>query len=125
MKSSLTFRTFISGSLMVIFFALTAGAQSPVPDKDELDQLIKELHGELDDRSRDLAEEYLDILEQLQEIVEDYSDYLSDLDPEARQKLIASTWQEKRTAMKNVCLNCHTENYINNFYKQYDDFVIN
>jgi hypothetical protein len=26
--------------------------------------------------------------------------------------------------MKNVCLNCHTENYINAFYKQYDDFVI-
>jgi len=85
MKSTLTFRTFFSGSLMVIFLALTAGAQSPVPDKDELDQLIKELHGELDDRSRDLAEEYLDILEQLQEIVEDYSDYLSDLDPEARK----------------------------------------
>lgn len=27
--------------------------------------------------------------------------------------------------MKNVCLNCHTENYVDSFYKQYDDFVIN
>ena len=85
MKSILTFRTFVFGSLMIIFLALTAGAQSPIPDKDELDLLIKELHGELDDRSRDLAEEYLDIMEQLREIVEDYSDYLSDLDPEARK----------------------------------------
>ena len=27
--------------------------------------------------------------------------------------------------MKDVCLNCHTSNYVNAFYKQYDDFVIN
>ena len=27
--------------------------------------------------------------------------------------------------MKNVCLTCHTPSYVNAFYKQYDDFVIN
>ena len=27
--------------------------------------------------------------------------------------------------MKLVCTHCHTENYVNLFYKQYDDFVIN
>jgi len=85
MKSIITIRSLILGSLMVIFLALTSAGQTPMPESDELDVLIKELHDELDDRSRDLAEEYLDILEQLQEIVEDYSDYLSDLDPEARK----------------------------------------
>jgi hypothetical protein len=27
--------------------------------------------------------------------------------------------------MKQVCTNCHTDNYVNAFYQQYDDFVIN
>ena len=27
--------------------------------------------------------------------------------------------------MKQVCLHCHTSNYVNSFYQQYDDFVIN
>ena len=27
--------------------------------------------------------------------------------------------------MKQVCTHCHTENYVNLFYKQYDDFVVN
>jgi hydroxylamine dehydrogenase len=27
--------------------------------------------------------------------------------------------------MKNVCTHCHTENYVDAFYKQYDDFVVN
>ena len=26
--------------------------------------------------------------------------------------------------MKNVCSHCHTANYVNSFYKQYDDFVV-
>ena len=26
--------------------------------------------------------------------------------------------------MKQVCLHCHTTNYVNAFYKQYDDFII-
>jgi hypothetical protein len=27
--------------------------------------------------------------------------------------------------MTQVCTHCHTENYVNNFYQQYDEFVIN
>lgn len=27
--------------------------------------------------------------------------------------------------MTQACTHCHTENYVNSFYKQYDDFVIN
>jgi hydroxylamine dehydrogenase len=49
---------------------------------------------------------------------------IKETDPAKRRELIKSTWQEKRTQMKNVCLNCHTENYVDSFYKQYDDFVI-
>ncbi|MEZ6116492.1 MAG: multiheme c-type cytochrome [Pirellulaceae bacterium] len=50
---------------------------------------------------------------------------IKETDPAARQKLIHSSWQDKRQAMKQVCLHCHTENYVNAFYKQYDDFVVN
>lgn len=49
---------------------------------------------------------------------------VKETDPAKRRPLVTSTWQEKRTQMKNVCLNCHTENYVNAFYRQYDDFVI-
>jgi len=50
---------------------------------------------------------------------------IKETDPVKRQKLIASSWQDKRQTMKQVCLHCHTENYVNAFYKQYDDFVVN
>ena len=46
-------------------------------------------------------------------------------DPEQRKELVKDTWQAKRTRMKNVCTHCHTANYVDAFYKQYDDFVIN
>ena len=50
---------------------------------------------------------------------------IKETDPTKRQKLIADSWQDKRDRMKNVCLHCHTSNYVDAFYKQYDDFVIN
>ncbi len=49
-------------------------------------------------------------------------------DPLERQKLIdagGDSWQNKRDRMKSVCLHCHTKNYVNGFYQQYDEFVIN
>jgi hypothetical protein len=49
---------------------------------------------------------------------------VKETDPAKRRELVKSTWQDKRTQMKNVCLNCHTENYVDAFYKQYDDFVV-
>ncbi len=45
-------------------------------------------------------------------------------DPAKRQALIADTWQQKRTRMKEACSTCHTEGYVNAFYEQYDDFVM-
>jgi hypothetical protein len=45
-------------------------------------------------------------------------------DPVERAALIADPWQEKRNRMKLVCSHCHTPDYINAFYKQYDSLVI-
>jgi len=50
---------------------------------------------------------------------------IKETDPSVRDGLIDDSWQAKRTRMTNVCSHCHTNNYINGFYKQYDDFVLN
>jgi hydroxylamine dehydrogenase len=34
------------------------------------------------------------------------------------------TWQERRDTMKGACLNCHSTDYVKNFYKQFDDQVV-
>jgi hypothetical protein len=34
------------------------------------------------------------------------------------------TWEERRQTMKGSCLNCHNNTYVDNFYKQFDDFVV-
>lgn len=48
---------------------------------------------------------------------------VKEADPEKRAALIVDTAQDKRNRMTLVCSHCHTPNYINGFYKQYDDFV--
>jgi hydroxylamine dehydrogenase len=45
-------------------------------------------------------------------------------DPAKRQALVVESAEKKRQRMKDVCLHCHTPDYVNAFYKQYDDFVI-
>ncbi|MCG8450076.1 MAG: hypothetical protein MI725_10930 [Pirellulales bacterium] len=50
---------------------------------------------------------------------------ITETDPVKRQELIHSSWLDKRQEMMQVCLHCHTQNYVNAFYKQYDDFVVN
>lgn len=50
---------------------------------------------------------------------------ITETDPQKREDLIEDTWQQKRDRMKNVCLHCHTNDYVNDFYKQYDDFIVN
>jgi len=50
---------------------------------------------------------------------------VKETDPAKRRDLVKNTWQDKRAQMKNVCSHCHTENYVDSFYKQYDDFVVN
>ncbi len=49
---------------------------------------------------------------------------VSETDPAKRRALVAFSAEEKRTNMKQVCLHCHTPDYVNAFYKQYDDFVV-
>ncbi|MCA9062596.1 MAG: hypothetical protein KDA96_06040, partial [Planctomycetaceae bacterium] len=45
-------------------------------------------------------------------------------DPGERAKLTVMSAETRRTEMKNVCKHCHTPDYINAFYSQYDDFVV-
>ena len=33
------------------------------------------------------------------------------------------TWEKRREDMQDVCLSCHTGNWVNNFYKQFDNLV--
>ncbi|NGX42325.1 MAG: Hydroxylamine oxidoreductase [Chlamydiae bacterium] len=45
-------------------------------------------------------------------------------DPEEREELTVDSAQDKRNRMKAVCSHCHTGDYIDAFYVQYDDFVV-
>jgi hydroxylamine dehydrogenase len=45
-------------------------------------------------------------------------------DPVKRRALVHHKAADKRREMKNVCLHCHTNDYVNGFYKQYDDFLV-
>jgi hypothetical protein len=49
---------------------------------------------------------------------------VTETDPETRRTLIHDTAEQKRGRMKEVCSHCHTDDYVNSFYRQYDDLVI-
>lgn len=49
---------------------------------------------------------------------------VTETDPVRRRELTAFSAEAKRTNMKQVCHHCHTPDYVNAFYKQYDDFVV-
>ena len=49
---------------------------------------------------------------------------VTEADPAKRKAMIADTWQSKRGRMDQVCSHCHTSNYVEGFYKQYDDLVV-
>ncbi|NUP94757.1 MAG: hydroxylamine oxidoreductase [Planctomycetaceae bacterium] len=49
---------------------------------------------------------------------------VGETDPEKRRALVNDTWEAKRTRMQEVCSVCHSAEYVNGFYKQYDDFVV-
>jgi hypothetical protein len=51
-------------------------------------------------------------------------DIVTETDPEKRRQLIHDTAEQKRGRMKEVCSTCHTPDYINSFYTQYDNLVI-
>jgi len=48
---------------------------------------------------------------------------VTETDPQKRSALVADSAMNKRQRMQDVCLHCHTQNYVDGFYKQYDDFV--
>ncbi|MHC5064854.1 MAG: multiheme c-type cytochrome [Planctomycetota bacterium] len=45
-------------------------------------------------------------------------------DPVKRQALVHHSAADKRAAMQQVCLHCHTPDYVTGFYQQYDDLVV-
>ena len=45
-------------------------------------------------------------------------------DPAERQRLTVDSAEAKRNRMKDVCSHCHTPDYVNSFYHQYDDLVV-
>lgn len=49
---------------------------------------------------------------------------VTELEPAKRREMTADSWEAKRNRMREVCSHCHTNDYIINFYKQYDDFVV-
>ena len=49
---------------------------------------------------------------------------ITETDPAKRTALIADSAEAKGGRMKDVCSHCHTPDYVNSFYKQYDDFVV-
>ena len=49
---------------------------------------------------------------------------VTETDPVKRAALVKDTGEAKRNRMKLVCSHCHSPDYVNAFYKQYDDLVI-
>ncbi len=49
---------------------------------------------------------------------------VTETDPALRRELIDDYASQKRDRMKEVCSHCHTDDYVNSFYKQYDNLVI-
>lgn len=49
---------------------------------------------------------------------------VTEADPAKRRELTTFSAEEKRTNMQQVCLHCHTPDYVNAFYAQYDDFIV-
>ncbi len=49
---------------------------------------------------------------------------VTEADPAKRAALVADSGEAKRGRMKEVCSHCHTPDYVNAFYKQYDDLVV-
>jgi hydroxylamine dehydrogenase len=49
---------------------------------------------------------------------------VTESDPDKRRELVTFSAREKRANMQQVCLHCHTQDYVGAFYKQYDDFIV-
>jgi hypothetical protein len=51
-------------------------------------------------------------------------DIVTEQDPETRRSRIHDSAEQKRDRMKEVCSHCHTDDYVNSFYEQYDDLIV-
>jgi hypothetical protein len=51
-------------------------------------------------------------------------DIVTETEPDLRRSLIHDSAEQKRDRMKEVCSHCHTDDYVNGFYRQYDDLII-
>ncbi len=61
------------------------------------------------------------IVQTVEQVVED-EQLVGKTVPRTVQQIV--TWQERRANMKGACLNCHSDAYVDNFYKQFDDLVV-
>ena len=52
-----------------------------------------------------------------------YGNIVTETDPAKRAEQIEHSAMDKRAAMQQVCTACHAENWVNNWYGQYDDFI--
>lgn len=50
---------------------------------------------------------------------------VKETDPQKRAALIKGKGETRRNQMKQVCSHCHTSDYVDAFYQQYDDFILN
>jgi len=84
----MTVRRFIITAVLVIPFALLpALGFGQDPDlEDKYEEALKKFEDEMDERSQVRAEEYLDVLERLAEVLEEYSVYMEDLAAETAIK---------------------------------------
>ncbi|MSU79215.1 MAG: hypothetical protein EXS16_14130 [Gemmataceae bacterium] len=49
---------------------------------------------------------------------------VKETEPAKRAALIKHKGETRRGSMKQVCSHCHTMDYVDGFYKQYDDFIV-
>lgn len=49
---------------------------------------------------------------------------VTETDPVKRKALVVDSAENKRNRMKAVCSHCHTPNYVDAFYHQYDDLLL-
>lgn len=98
-------------AVLLHYMTSSAFSQSTPLPPGEAEQLIEEIIIQLDERSKDVADEYLDILEKLQDLLDDYQDYLLDLPTQERKR-------------HTVSLKVFTEALRNDVYIQQPDRLI-
>ena len=85
-------RFIITAALAISLALLPALGFGQDPDlEDKYEEALKKFEDEMDERSQVRAEEYLDVLERLAEVLEEYSDYMDGLAAETAIKGVLTT----------------------------------